>query len=112
MGFRAVDRPKVDSVLFRIASGMTGGEKNKMFAIGKKPRPAMGGVLRSIDHRCRGCRTTLRAHFHQRTLKIGSKHNHIVGAPASSARMESIGYGRNRAASGGDLQQLTAGIEA
>jgi len=39
-------------------------------------------MLGFIEHRCRGCRSTLRAYFHQRSLEIRSEHNHIIAAPA------------------------------
>ena len=112
VGLRAVDRPKVDSVLFGIASGVIGREENKMFAIGQKPGPAMRVMFRLIHDRGRSYRAALRAHFHQRVLKIRGEDNHIVAAPASPSRIRSIGDHRNRAAGGGNLHQFAVGKES
>ena len=112
MTFYAVDRREVDPVLFGIASGMTGCEKNKMLAVGQEPRPTLSGMLGFIEYRCRGCRATLRAHFLERSLEIRSEHDHIVAAPASSPRIGGIGQAHNRAARGGNLHQFSAGKEA
>src|SRR5271167_2263861 len=90
---------------------MVGGEKNKMFAVGQEPGPAMSGVLRSVEHGSGGRSAALRAHFQQRALKIRSEHNRIAGTPASAARIGCVGYGSDWAASGGGPHNFAAGKE-
>src|ERR1700723_3467135 len=107
MSLSAVDGSKVDSILFGIASSMAGGDKNKMFAVRQKPRPAMGGVLGSVDYGRGFHRAALRAHFRQRAGKIRCENDHIIGAPAPAARIRCFGYGGDRAPVSADLHQLT-----
>src|ERR1700733_11525898 len=106
-----VDRAKINSVLLGIASGMAGGEKNKMFAVGQKPRPTLRGVQRPVDYCRRLGGATSGAHLRQGTRKIRGEHDYVVDAPGSTARIRRIGDGGSRTACGRDPHNLAAGKE-